>query len=108
MAESNALGEEARARDYRLYEQQLFGLLRRIGLVFLERADPYKLEKEKFRSDLLLDDDLDVFGAALAFFPNVDHHTVDTLVKILNGQGVFQENNDLLAVFRHFHHHKYK
>lgn len=108
MVESDSLGEEAKTRDYKLYQQQLFDLIRRIGLVFMEKADPYKVEKEKFRSELVLDQDIDVFGNSIAFFPKVDKETVEILIKMLGGVGVFEESNDMLAILRHFHHHKYK
>ena len=108
MTLSNARSEEAKNRDYKLHEDNMFQLFRRIGLLFQTKSDPYHVAKEAFKSDQKGEGDIDVFGKALACFPAVTKDTVGIMVKILSGQGVYTENNDILVILRHFHSLKYK
>jgi hypothetical protein len=108
MIVSNGKKEEAKARDYKLHELKLLELIRGIGLLFHAKADPYKVAKESFKSEKVSDEEFDVFGKAIAFFPKVEERTVTTLIKIFSGLGVCEDNNDILMLFRHFHTLKYK
>ena len=105
---SNSRSEEAKARDYKAHEQKQLALLRRIGLLFHLKLDPYKVAKETFKSEQPTEEDIDVFGKVLPFLPKVDKDSVEVLVKIFSGVGICIDHNDFLMIFRHFHSLKYK
>ena len=108
MVESNGKSEEARVRDYKIYESKLFGLFHKIGLLFYTKSDPYHVKKESYKSEEVAEEDIDVFGKMLPFFPKVDKDTVQVMINVFSGLGVDQEDNDILMVMRQFHSLKYK
>lgn len=108
MTLSNTKSEEAKTRDYKVHEQKQYELIRRIGLLFYVKLDPYKVAKETFKSEEPTEDQLDVTSKVAAFFPKVDKDTVELLIKIFSGVGIHADHNDFLMIFRHFHTLKYK
>jgi hypothetical protein len=105
---SNSRSEDAKVRDYKIHEEKMVQLFTRIGLLFNVKSHPFKTESESQKVEASAETEFDVFGKAAAFIPKVDKDTVEIMIKVFSGEGVYQENNDILVLFRHFHTLKYK
>jgi hypothetical protein len=105
---SNTKSEDAKARDYKIHEENMVELFVKIGQLFNSKGNPFKKETLTIKSDQLAESEVDVFGKAVPFLPKVDKDTMDVLIKIFSGEGVYHDNNDILVLFRQFHSLKYK
>lgn len=105
---SNSKSEDAKNRDYKIHEEKMVDLFSKIGLLFNTKHNPFKKETLTMKSEQHVETEVDVFGKAIAFMPKVDKDTVEVMIKIFSGEGVYHDSNDILAIFRQFHSLKYK
>lgn len=105
---SSSKSDDARIRDYKLHEAKMIELFAKIGNLFNVKENPFKKQALTLKSDEQAESELDIFGKAAPFIPKVDKDTVEIMIKMFSGEGVYHESNDILVLLRHFHSLKYK
>lgn len=106
MKDSNKKSENAKERDYKYHEKDFLAFYEKIAALFIYKEDIYGLKTDKVTT-VDQPEEIDLFGG-VNVTPDITIETMDVFKRILMGQAVFEENNDLLVLLRRFHTFRYQ
>jgi hypothetical protein len=114
---SDKASKDARDRDYKFHREKFGLIIAKFAQKFAEK-DESKHDKLNTSSSSISpsaaaaaandEDPMSVLGKHIAFIPDLTIDTIYILIRFLGSIGLTIENQNYLALLRHFHKMKYK